>query len=73
MAKKMKGISIRERLKSKSNGILLNTAVVTKSRKKATKAGQRVMGVDTETEINARTVRIFTCAGSECATEWRWR
>ena len=73
MAKKIKGISIRARLNSSSNGILLNNAVVTKSRKKATKAGQRVMGVDTETEIKARTVMIFTCAGSECVTEWRWR
>ena len=73
MAKKMKGISISARLKRSSSGILLASAAATKRRKKATKAGQRVIGVDTETEMKAKTVTIFTCAGSECVTEWRWR
>jgi hypothetical protein len=44
---------------------LLITAVKTSRLKKAIKAGQRVIGVATETEIKAKTVNIFTCEGSE--------
>ncbi len=73
MAKKIKGISIKARLNKSSNGILLARAVATSKRKKAIKAGQRVMGVDTDTEMNARTATIFRCAGSACATECRCR
>jgi uncharacterized protein (DUF169 family) len=47
------------------------TAVYIIRLKKAIKAGQRVIGVATETEMKARTVRIFTCEGSEWVTEWR--
>jgi len=50
---------------------LLITAVKISRLKKAINAGQRVIGVATETEMKARTVRIFTCEGSECVTEWR--
>jgi hypothetical protein len=50
---------------------LLITAAKISRLKKAIKAGQRVMGVATETEMKARTVRIFTCEGSEWVTEWR--
>jgi hypothetical protein len=52
---------------------LLITAAKIIRLKKAIKAGQRVMGVATETEIKVRTVRIFTCEGSEWVTEWRCR
>jgi hypothetical protein len=48
---------------------LLAYAVATSKRKKAINAGQRVIGVETETEIKARTARIFRCDGSRCATE----
>jgi hypothetical protein len=58
-------------LKSRSKGILLITAAKISRPKKAIKAGQRVMGVATETEMKARTVKIFRCEGSEWATEWR--
>jgi hypothetical protein len=44
---------------------LLATAVRISKLKKAINAGQRVIGVATETEIKARTVKIFTCEGSE--------
>jgi hypothetical protein len=71
MAKKTKGISISARLNRRRIGILLITAVKISRLKKAIKAGQRVMGVATETEIKAKTVRIFTCEGSEWVTEWR--
>jgi hypothetical protein len=39
---------------------LLITAVKINKMKKAINAGQRVIGVATETEINAKTVRILT-------------
>jgi hypothetical protein len=71
MAKKTKGISISARLKRRRIGILLITAAKISRLKKAINAGQRVMGVATETEMKARTVRIFTCEGSEWVTEWR--
>ena len=71
MAKKTNGISMSARLKRRSNGILLATAVKIRRLKKAIKAGQRVIGVATETEIKARTVKIFTCEASEWVTEWR--
>lgn len=71
MAKKTKGISISARLKSRSSGILLITAEKIIRLKKAIKAGQRVIGVATETEMKARTVKIFKCDGSEWVTEWR--
>jgi len=69
IAKKIKGISISARLKSSGRGILLAYAVATSKRKKAINAGQRVIGVETETEIKASTARIFRCEGSRCATE----
>jgi hypothetical protein len=37
--------------------------------KKAINAGQRVIGVATDTEIKASTVKIFTCEASEWVTE----
>jgi hypothetical protein len=58
-------------LKSNKIGILLITAAKISRLKKAINAGQRVIGVATETEIKARTVKIFTCEGSEWVTEWR--
>jgi hypothetical protein len=60
-------------LKRRRIGILLITAAKISRLKKAINAGQRVMGVATETEMKARTVRIFTCEGSEWVTEWRWK
>lgn len=69
MAKKTKGISISARLKSKRMGILLTTAVKISKLKNAIKAGQRVIGVATDTEMKARTVKIFTCDASEWVTE----
>ena len=71
MAKKINGISIKARLKRSRIGILLITAVKINRLKKAINAGQRVIGVATETEIKAKTVRIFTCDASEWVTECR--
>jgi hypothetical protein len=61
------------RLKRSRSGILLITAVKINRLKKAINAGQRVIGVATETEIKARTVKIFTCEASEWVTECRCR
>jgi hypothetical protein len=52
---------------------LLITAVKINRLKKAINAGQRVIGVATETDINASTVKIFTWEGSEWVTECRCR
>jgi hypothetical protein len=72
IAKKINGISIKARLNRRRIGIRLTAAAATKRRKKARNAGHRVIGVDTDTEIKAKTARIFRCAGRECVTEWRW-
>lgn len=63
MANKMKGISISERFATVLNGNLAIwvTAIIIK--KKAIKAGQFEMSVETATIINSSPATIFMCAG----------
>jgi hypothetical protein len=48
---------------------LLITAVKISRLKKAIKAGQRVIGVATDTEMKAKTVKILTWEAREWVTE----
>jgi hypothetical protein len=64
-AKKTKGISMSALLKSVGIGILAKRVAVMTRVKKPIKAGQRVMGVDTTTRMNAMVARILTWDGSE--------
>jgi hypothetical protein len=65
MAKKMKGISIKERFNSSKNGIFAMKTTVKSHTKYAIKAGHWVTGVETTIKINATAAIILRCDGRE--------